>query len=749
MSDTAINSAAPNLDDGEPNQSIGDWFRANAITLAIVAMAVGFAMWKGWDFFLIGKVIVGLGFVVFIHELGHFLAAKWCDVHVETFSVGFGPALPGCSFRRGETRYMVALFPLGGYVKMVGEGSESEDGEDDPRSFKNKSVGQRMLIISAGVIMNVVLAAICYVAVFMSAGVERTAGVVGIVDSGSPAWQAGLPSGAVLTQVGTISNPFFNIDIMPEVMHWPTAQPMPIHYEFDGKSFETTVTPKKFDGPGRQMIGIGQPFSTRLLSGNRLKVPPYLPGSAVSRAVPPLENGDVIVAMTDPENPQTISPLPQDRRTNQPNRFDFFEFSHRMQKLAGRDVTLLVRRSGESSASAEATITVPAAFHSQTGLIMQIGPIVSIRRNSPADRAGVQARNEGQEAGDILEGVEVAGPNETTIRYSLSKSNQPKPNVEERFLDPVRLPFELRQWAKAQPAGDKKLTLTLIRTVGHEERKELKAEVIWDDSWRFDHSAPSGENSPLAIDELGLAYQITNVVRDVVPDSPATRAGLRSLDVIQEVGFFDATKPDLTNPSDWREVELTQWANTHWLLQIGGDLRRLAVKYQRDRSTELARADLDCSPDSSWPLVERGFRFDYDTRLQKANGFVEALAMGGRDTLRLIGVIYNNLFAMVSGKVSFKKNASGPIMIAAVAYDFAGRNFAEFILFLGMISINLAVINFLPIPMLDGGHMAFLLYEKLRGKPAPEQLRMAATFVGVALIVSLMLFVTYLDFKRL
>src|SRR5207248_2822053 len=69
-------------------------------------------------------------------------------------------------------------------------------------------------------------------------------------------------------------------------------------------------------------------------------------------------------------------------------------------------------------------------------------------------------------------------------------------------------------------------------------------------------------------------------------------------------------------------------------------------------------------------------------------------------------------------------------------------------LILGMISINLAVINFLPIPVLDGGHMVFLLYERLRGRPAPEQVRYAATFVGLALIGSLMLFVLYLDAKR-
>src|SRR6516225_603497 len=129
--------------------------------------------------FAVAVTVFGLGLVVFIHELGHFLVAKWCDVHVETFSIGFGPSLPGCSFRWGETMYMIGVVPLGGYVKMVGEG-DGEEGDEDPRSFKNKPVWQRMAIISAGVTMNLILAFACFVFVFKTHGDEQAPGVVGL-----------------------------------------------------------------------------------------------------------------------------------------------------------------------------------------------------------------------------------------------------------------------------------------------------------------------------------------------------------------------------------------------------------------------------------------------------------------------------------------------------------------------------------------------------------------------------------------
>src|SRR5271156_2063957 len=136
------------------------------------------------------QVAVGLGFVIFIHELGHFFLAKWNGVKVEKFSIGFGPTLFG--FRRGETEYVLAALPLGGFVKMLGEGpDEQESKSTDPRAYPNKSVSARMAIISAGVIMNLFLAGACFVYFY---GNERhdSPAILGAVTAGSPAYEAGL-----------------------------------------------------------------------------------------------------------------------------------------------------------------------------------------------------------------------------------------------------------------------------------------------------------------------------------------------------------------------------------------------------------------------------------------------------------------------------------------------------------------------------------------------------------------------------
>jgi regulator of sigma E protease len=145
-----------------------------------------------------------LGVLVFIHELGHFLLARWNGVRVLTFSLGFGPKL--LKFQRGDTEYCISAIPLGGYVKMAGENPDDpQTGADD--EFLAKSKWQRFQILIAGPLMNIFLAVVLLAVVLMG-GAEVLAyldqpAVIGAVQPGSPAERAGLQPGDTITRFGT------------------------------------------------------------------------------------------------------------------------------------------------------------------------------------------------------------------------------------------------------------------------------------------------------------------------------------------------------------------------------------------------------------------------------------------------------------------------------------------------------------------------------------------------------------------
>src|SRR5215467_8077989 len=117
------------------------------------------------------QVVIVFGLIVFVHELGHFLAAKWAGVGVERFSLGFGPKLFGK--RVGETEYLVSAIPLGGYIKMIGEEvGEAVDQNLERLSFSHKPVGKRFLIVFAGPSSNLFWAFVVFTITFLSFGVN-------------------------------------------------------------------------------------------------------------------------------------------------------------------------------------------------------------------------------------------------------------------------------------------------------------------------------------------------------------------------------------------------------------------------------------------------------------------------------------------------------------------------------------------------------------------------------------------------
>src|SRR6201994_1035358 len=151
-----------------------------------------------------------LTIVVFFHELGHFLVARWAGVRVLTFSLGFGPELVGFNDRHG-TRWKISAVPLGGYVKFLGDDTEASTpspetlatmtDEERKGSFHHKDVGPRAAIVAAGPIANFILAIVIFTTLFTFYGKPSTTARVDTVQAGSAAAAAGFQSGDVVTAI--------------------------------------------------------------------------------------------------------------------------------------------------------------------------------------------------------------------------------------------------------------------------------------------------------------------------------------------------------------------------------------------------------------------------------------------------------------------------------------------------------------------------------------------------------------------
>jgi len=155
---------------------------------------------------ILGAIFV-LAVVIFVHELGHFLVAKWCDVEIHTFSMGFGPKI--FAKRWGETEYRLALFPFGGYVRMAGEDGAEAPLTDPSRGFSAKPLGQRAAIVAAGPGVNLVFAFLVFAATFFVYGenIPVEMARIGGIAPGAPAAEAGLQAGDEVLSVDGEATP--------------------------------------------------------------------------------------------------------------------------------------------------------------------------------------------------------------------------------------------------------------------------------------------------------------------------------------------------------------------------------------------------------------------------------------------------------------------------------------------------------------------------------------------------------------
>ena len=146
-----------------------------------------------------------------------------------------------------------------------------------------------------------------------------------------------------------------------------------------------------------------------------------------------------------------------------------------------------------------------------------------------------------------------------------------------------------------------------------------------------------------------------------------------------------------------------------------------------------------------WYNSQPGWNLDATSFVQKASSLSEALRWGGQETVNAAFVVYRTLHSVVATQKISVRNFGGPWTIIQFALMAARQGAGTFLIFLTLLSANLAVINFLPIPVLDGGHIVLLLYEGIRGKPADERVQEILTWIGLIFILTLMIFVFGLD----
>ncbi len=690
---------------------------------------------------LVFLVAVGVGLVIFVHELGHFLAAKWCGVKVEKFYVGFdfpiriGPLqLPRTlgRFRYGETEYGIGTIPLGGYVKMLGQdddprqmeaeakrarmnddGDQTDgDGDDerppqlDPRSFPAKTVWQRMIIISAGVVMNLITGVLFAAAAFLY-GVPYMPAIIGDTSPGSPAYAAGLQPGGKVVSVGRIDrDEQLHFSEMASAIglagiHDPNSVvPVAIEYP-DGELREYQLkTAAVAAAPGLRLVGVS-PLRTTFLPTDVKRL--GLPSSAASAALSDADAGAEVVAI----NGQPV--VGAGERDNVAGSV----MLHRILfAQPNQPITLGLMRSDGSSAE----VTLPPQPMLMPQVALAIGPVVAVVQGGVADQAGIQA-------GDVLvsiDGIETACA--------------------------MALPSQL-----AEREGS--IAFQFRRGEG-DQAQVIDVELAAAEPTRTGPPIPVNPiDNTVAIDRFGFAYEALPQVGGLLQTDSAFQVG----DVWKSVRFRWKDNAPPAFLQDPARARLLAALNAGWefdaehtlvglidiwqLFPVGTELTVIAA---RDGKIVEVPATL-AGNGHFWP--DRGLAFAELQRTQVATSLGNSLALGYKASERRFTEVFRVLGMLVTRKAN-PNMIGGPITIFRVAGQEASRGIPTLLLFLTMLSMNLAILNFLPIPALDGGHMVFLIAEAVLGRPVNERLQMQLTMAGVLALLSLMAFAVLNDLRR-
>ncbi len=673
-------------------------------------------------FFNFLVIALGFGFIVFVHELGHFIAAKWAGIRVLAFSIGFGQV--ACSYRKGmgfragssepeymklvrenngdhtkldisPTEYRLSWLPLGGYVKMLGQEDLNPIAVSSaPDSYQNCPIPKRLVVISAGVIVNVITAALLFILVF-SVGLRIMPPTIGQVLPSSPAalatpmddqYAMGLQPGDRVLSINNKEIVAFR-DIATEAAMSSASKPASILIERSGidQPIEYLADLK----PGAQMglldLGVTPLRSTEMLLTDDLRTWRLLADNYGLDQIPP---GSIILSV----NGQAVS--------------NTVEIQNIASSASQLDIEF-VNPAGESS-----QISIPTQQELMTefveidGTSLQIDHVLGLTglmRVHPD--VTIEDTKQGLMPGDIF--VVIAG-------------------VEYPSLD------------------------TAIRTIRENAGRPIDIKVLRDETL-IDLAVQVSDDG-----RIGFYPDTTTYSNAMVSMSPSVQyavkpsfpAGSRLVSVAGiEVDTIDSIVAAITQSI----MKGFDASSPHQLI---------SVEYVpiSDPTAQPSEAFITMSGDQLARLTHLKHRWpggaDMSTlflpvqQIDKASSPVAAVKRGIHESRRVMLQTYLTFLRLTQGTVKVE-HLKGPVGIAHIGTLIADEGFIKVLFFMALISINLAVINFLPLPIVDGGQFLFLIYEWIRGKPIPILVQNAVTMAGLLLIGSMFLLVTFNDIKSL
>lgn len=718
-------------------------------------------------------VVLAFSVLIFVHELGHYLAAVFTGVRVERFFIGFD--IFGLALKKEYkgTVYGIGILPLGGYCALAGQNDDprKEKQTDAPDELQNKPLWARALVFSGGVLMNFLFGFLVLIAAYMY-GIPFIPATVGKVDPNGPAAVYGMKSGDRILSVDGKSITSFDeaseaialagsggvVDVAVSRDAGSGSQPEILNFSVKGRASSMRGN--------LNTIGV-EPARSRFVAG-LVDDPDFLERISGKLAI-----GDEILAVNGVDLPPNMGHLLPEMLENQP----------------GETVDLTVKSALDQQVR---DVRVPLETYGEWDMGMRIAvQIGNVMEDGPADKAGFRK-------GDLV------------VAYQRSADREPRRFTQvQDFLDLVA-ESALRCVDIDFARGDATLS-AVVKPRVMLDHPEVNADtdtllgvfgqMDGDAGFRIDavlaDSPADGVLSPgdrlvgingkplakgLSLREM-VEGQSSDKVKFFINRPPAegedpapTFRGVPDANLALELS--PRIMPEYQRPmigidllaGPVTAVEPDSFADR----ELGGidNLRgkRLGViHYSPDLATTTIGMVLPASGDKksgnlqlltadtpaairSDPLAS-GLRSRLPLSLRVAEEvnplpFFPAVAAAGRKWVDLSMMVYRVIHKLVVRTLPLDA-VGGPVQLFRIIKFADDKGFAYLLYIIALISVNLGVCNLLPFPVLDGGHLLFLLLEWIMGRPPPQAVRDTAQYIGLACLLTLMLTVTGYDLFHL